>query len=83
MVNVYAPVQYNIYVTDDDGNGNTQVYSSSETSIIISDLTPKSKYEFKVTTAYENDLESQDSIAVYATTKDPNPPNPPPSIPEN
>ncbi len=79
VINIYGDVMYNLYMRTANEDFDSFVTFTTNTAT-IGGLDPLTNYSFKVTTAYDNNLESGDSNIVSATT---NIANTPPSKPEN
>lgn len=71
-VYLYSDVRYNIYLSEDNGSTYSLYTTTSGTTHTVASLVPEMTYYFRVTAVTSNDLESEDSNAVSATTTSPN-----------
>lgn len=71
---LYGDVFYNVYMSSDGGETFDLYATASTHAITANNLTPETLYVFKVTTVFNQTLESADSNAAQATTVSPNQP---------
>jgi hypothetical protein len=68
VTNIYGDVQYNMYISEDNGSTYQLVSTSTTATATASGLTPLTSYLFQVTTLYDNGLESDFSSVITGTT---------------
>ncbi|RJP79441.1 MAG: fibronectin type III domain-containing protein [Desulfobacteraceae bacterium] len=80
IVNIFGTIQYNLYISEDNGATFRLVSRNNTATGIATGLAPLTSYSFQVTTVYDNGLESDFSSILTGSTIAA---NIPPSSPSN
>lgn len=68
VVNIYGTVQYNLYMSEDNGSTYRLISTNNTNTATANGLSPLTSYQFQVTTLYDKGLESDFSEVVTGTT---------------